>query len=121
MNALIPSRIAEIIFALLIGYAGVAWHFMNADGLAGAIPEYMPGSARIWVYITGAGFVLAAIAILTGIQKSLACYLLAAMLLVFVFTLHLKPAMEGNEASLLKDSAMAMCAILIGNNTSKNR
>lgn len=119
MKAFIPSRVAEIIFALLIGYAGVAWHFMNADGLSGMIPDYMPGSAKLWVYIAGAGFVLAAIAIITGIQKTLACYLLALMLLIFVFTLHLQPAMDGNSASLVKDCAMAIGAILIGNGSSK--
>jgi putative oxidoreductase len=119
MKALIPSRIAEIIFAVLIGYAGIAWHFMNADGLAGAIPDFLPGDPKIWVYITGAGFVLAAIAIITGILKTLACYLLAAMLLVFVFTIHLKN-FESNPSGLVKDLAMAMCAILIGNRSNGN-
>lgn len=119
MKALIPSRVAEIIFALLIGYVGIAWHFMNTDAMSGIVPEYMPGEPKIWVYITGAGFVLTAIAIITGIQKTFACYLLAAMLLIFVFTKHLQPALDGNEGNLIKDSAMAMCAILIGNNRAK--
>lgn len=119
MKPIIPSRIAEIIFALLMGYAGVMWHFKNASGMAGGIPDYMPGDPKIWVYVTGAGFVLAAIAIITGIQKTLACYLLAAMLLIFVFTKHLPAALDGNEGSLIKDSALAMCAILIGNRRAK--
>lgn len=115
MKPLVPSKAAEIVFALLIAYAGIAWHFMNTDTLAGMVPDYMPGDAKIWVYITGAGFVLAAIAIITGYQKTLACYLLAAMLLTFVFTKHLEPALNGDATHLVKDSAMAMCAILIGN------
>jgi hypothetical protein len=41
------------------------------------------------------------------------------MLLVFVFTLHLQPAMDGNLGNLLKDSALAMAAIIIGNISSK--
>jgi ABC-type tungstate transport system substrate-binding protein len=43
--------------------------------------------------------------------------LLAAMLLVFVFTLHLQPAMDGNPGQLLKDAGLAMAAIIIGNRT----
>lgn len=114
MKALIPSKIAEIIFALILIMFAFG-HFTKADDMAAYIPAYMPGSATIWVYVTGAGLGLPAIAIIFNIQKTLACYLLAAMLLVFVFTLHLKPAMDGDMGSLLKDTAMAMAAIIIGN------
>ena len=118
MKALFPTKFAEIIFALIL-LAFAYGHFANTDAMAAYIPDYMPGDASIWVYITGAALALAAIAIITGIQKTLACYLLAAMLLIFVFTLHLKPAMEGNMSSLLKDAAMAMAAIMIGNKAAK--
>ena len=119
MKALLPTKFAEIIFALIL-LAFAYGHFTNTDAMSGMIPEYMPGSASIWVYITGAGLALAAIAIITGIQKTLACYLLAAMFLIFVFTLHLQPAMDGNMSNLLKDTAMAMAAIMIGNKAAKS-
>lgn len=118
MKPFIPSKIAEWIYALAIAAFG-ANHFMKTDMMKGAVPDFMPGDASIWVYITGVGLILAAIAILIDQQKTLACYLLAAMLLVFVFTLHLKPAMDGNLGNLLKDTGLAMCAILIGNRGSK--
>ena len=118
MKALFPTRFAEIIYAFVL-LAFAYGHFANTDVMAGYIPDYLPGGANIWVYITGAGLALAAIAIITGIQKTLACYLLAAMLLIFVFTLHLQPAMDGNMGSLLKDTAMAMAAIMIGNKAAK--
>lgn len=118
MKALIPSKVAEVIFALAVGYFGVN-HFLHADGMVGMIPDYLPGDGKIWVYVAGAGLVLAAIAIITGILKTLACYLLAAELLLFVFMLHLQPFIDGNTGSFLKDLSMAMCAILIGNNSSK--
>lgn len=120
MKPLIPSKIAEIIFALVIGYFGVM-HFTSTDMLAGAVPSFMPGDAKTWVYVTGAGHILAAIAIITGIMKTLACYLLAIMLLIFVFTIHLKPAMDGNAGMLLKDTALAMAALLIGNRSSGSK
>ena len=119
MKPLIPTKIAEIIFALIL-IAFAYGHFSKADAMADYIPAYMPGDANIWVYVIGAALTLAAIAIITGIQKTLACYLLAVMLLVFVFTLHLEPAMDGNMSSLLKDTAMAMAAIIIGNNGAKS-
>ena len=119
MKALIPSKIAEIIFALCVGYFGVS-HFLNGDKMAGMIPDYLPGEGKIWVYIAGTALVLAAVAIITGIQKSLACNLLAVELLIFVFAIHLKPFLDGNAAGLLKDTSMAMCAILIANRGSKN-
>jgi putative oxidoreductase len=113
MKAFIPSKIAEIIFALIIGYFGVM-HFQNAGMMKGMVPSYMPGGGEIWVYVTGGALILAALAIITGMQKTLACYLLAALMLVFVVTLHVKN-FDTNPSGLLKDTAIAMAAILIGN------
>jgi uncharacterized membrane protein len=117
MKQLIPTRIAEILFSLAIGTFGVL-HFMHADMMKMMVPDYIPGGG-IWIYITGGGLIAAALAIILGMYKTLACYLLAAMLLIFVFTLHLKPAMDGNLGMLLKDTALAMAAIIIGNNADK--
>lgn len=116
MKKIFPTRFAEILFAFIMGFFGVM-HFMNADIMSGMIPEYMPGDGKIWVYLTGAVLLVAALAILINKLKTIACYLLAAMLLVFVFTLHLQPAMDGNPGQLLKDSGLAMAAIIIGNRT----
>ena len=118
MKSIIPTRVAEMLFALVIGTFGVQ-HFMHADMMGGMVPSFMPADAKIWVYVTGAGLILAAIAILINKFKMMACYLLALMLLIFVFTLHLKPAMDGNLGALLKDTGLAMVAIIIGNNSPK--
>ena len=117
MKQLIPSRIASIIYALVIGAFGVL-HFMHAEEMKGGVPDFIPGGIA-WIYITGACFILAAIAIIINKATRLACYLLAVMLLVFVFTIHLKLLVNGNYMNVLKDTAMAMAAILIGNNASK--
>jgi uncharacterized membrane protein YphA (DoxX/SURF4 family) len=117
MKPFIPSKLAEIVFALIIGYFGYL-HFKNVNMMAGMVPRYMPGDGKLWIYLSGSGFLLSAIAIITGFLKTAACYLLAAELLVIAFAIHLKPAMNHNPlntAMLLKDTAMAMCAILIGN------
>ena len=118
MNFTIPSRLAEIIYALIMAFFGVM-HFMNTDIMSGMVPEAVPGSGVLWIYVTGVGLLGAALAILVQVFKKPACYLLALMLLIFVFTIHLQPAMEGNAGNLLKDSALAMAAILIGNRVPK--
>lgn len=117
MRPFIPSRVAEIIFALTLIVFGIN-HLRAGEGMAGAVPTFIPGGV-IWVYITGAAFILAAIAIFINRYKTLACYLLALMLIIFVITIHL-PAISGDASgmaltSALKDTAIAMGAILIGN------
>ena len=117
MRPFIPSRIAEVIFALAMMVFGIN-HLRYASKMGGMIPDYMPGDGLIWVYVTGAAFILAAIAIFINRFKTLACYLLATMLIIFILAIHLKPAMDGNSMSLtnlLKDTCIAMGAILIGN------
>lgn len=113
MKSLVPSKIAEIIFALVFAYFGYL-HFKNADMMGNVVPKFFPGEGKIYIYLTGAGFISAAIAIITGFQKKLACYLLAAVLLIFVFTIHIK-TFKTNPSGFLKDIAMAMAAIIIGN------
>jgi uncharacterized membrane protein len=110
MKAFIPSKLPEVIFALIIAYFGY-WHFTHADTMGKAVPDYIPGPGSLWIYITGGVFVLAAIGILADIKKTLASYLFAAMLLLFAFTVHLH-----NHTDALKDAAIAMCALIVGNN-----
>jgi putative oxidoreductase len=117
MKPFIPSKFAEIVFALILAYFGYL-HFKNVNIMAGGVPDFFPGEGKIWIYVTGACFILAAIAIITDMQKTLGCYLLAAMLLVFVFTIHIKN-FEANPAGVLQDTAMAMAAIIIGNRGTK--
>lgn len=118
MKPFVPTRVAEIIYALMMATFG-AGHFMNTDKMSGFVPPSLPGDPSIWVYITGTALILAAIAIIINKYKTLACYLLAAMLLVFVFTIHLQPALNGDMGNLLKDSGLAMAAIIIGNHGSR--
>lgn len=108
MKAFFPVKLAEVIFALIIAYFGY-WHFTHADSMGRAIPGFIPGPGSLWIYITGAVFVLAAIGILADLKKTLACYLLAAMLLIFAFTVHLD-----NLVDAMKDAALAMAALIIG-------
>lgn len=109
------SRIASIVYALTIGIFGIN-HFRFGKGMGGMVPTWFPGDATIWVYLAGAGLILAAISIIINKYTKLACYLLAAMLLIFVLTMHLPSLLNGNETAItgvLKDTAMAMAALMI--------
>lgn len=114
MKPFIPTKIAEFFFAIVFMYYGYL-HFTNAAAMAAWVPKMFPGDGKIYIYLTGAGYVLAAIAIIINVQKTLACYLLAAVLLIFVFTIHLKN-FDTDSSGVLKDTAIAMAAIIIGNN-----
>lgn len=58
-------------------------HFLGVPAVAALVPKWLPPSQSFWAILTGAGFSLAGIAILTEILDVLAARLLAAQLLVF--------------------------------------
>jgi uncharacterized membrane protein len=69
MKSLLAARLAEIIFALAMGFFGIL-HFMNVDAMTGLIPDYIPGDGKVWIYITGAGLNAAALAIIINKFKT---------------------------------------------------
>lgn len=88
------------------------FHFMGAKDMAGMVP--IPGGA-IWVYLTGAAYVLAVVAMFIGRYDKLAMTLLGVLLLVYVFTIHVPGVMNAADeaagqagmTSLLKDLMIA--------------
>jgi putative oxidoreductase len=121
MKQLFPTRLAEILYAIAIGAFGLL-HFRSAgdEFFKKTVPSFIPGNPSIWIYITGAAFLLAAIAIIINKYKREACYSLAVMMIIFILTVHLGPAIHDyNFYQPLKDGGLAMAAIMIGNNASK--
>ncbi|MBC7866165.1 MAG: DoxX family membrane protein [Gloeobacteraceae cyanobacterium ES-bin-316] len=120
MNQLLPPSVLRVLFAIPFAVFG-AMHFVFADKMQGAVPAFIPGGV-IWVYVTGACLILAAIALIINKYAKLAAYLLGLMLLVFVLTIHLPALMGGDQnamQSLLKDFALMAAAMFIGNFSSK--
>jgi uncharacterized membrane protein len=122
MKSLLPTRIAEIIFGCTIGVFGLL-HFKSAsDAMAmKSVPAYMPGNPSLWIYITGAAFIIIAALIILNKFKKAACYSFAAIMFIFFVTVHL-PDLLVNKYNLsqpLKDIGLAMAAIIIGNSSSK--
>jgi putative oxidoreductase len=118
MNSITLTKAGIIIYALVIATFAVI-HFKNAGDMATAVPDYMPGGGKVWIYITGTGMILAAIAFLTGKYNRLAGILLATMLFIFVLTMHLPPILKGTGdkgfymSHLLKDTGLAAAALII--------
>jgi putative oxidoreductase len=115
MNNALIFKTGVILYALVIGFFGVN-HFLHASGMAGMVPGYMPGGGKLWIYITGTGMILAAIAFLTRKYVRIAGLLLAAMLIIFVLTIHLPGLNDGNQMAMtnaLKDTALAAAALII--------
>lgn len=99
----------KYMFAIPMAIFGI-FHFMNANGMAGMVPSYMPGGT-LWVYLTGAALVAAAVAIIIGKRAKMASQLLGFMLLLFALLIHLAQVINGNTdpsmGNLLKDVALA--------------
>ena len=80
-------RIARIIFGICLIYFGLAHHFYLANTVS-YIPAWLPPGQTFWAYATGAGHVLAGIAIISGVYARLGAMLLAAMFIVFSILVH---------------------------------
>jgi uncharacterized membrane protein YphA (DoxX/SURF4 family) len=80
--------------ALLFGGA----HFFYLNLTAPLVPQWLPPAPMFWAYATGAGFIAAGVALLTGIQARLAAILLTAMFGCFAVLVHL-PLVLAHPAS----------------------
>lgn len=117
MNTLLG--LGKYLFALPFAIFGL-FHFMGAEGMAGMVP--LPGGI-IWVYLTGVGLIAAAVSIIIGKMDKLATFLLGVMMLAFVFLVHMKGAMAGDQMAmpgLLKDLALAGAAWLYAGHLAKD-
>ncbi|MGE4169827.1 MAG: DoxX family protein [Candidatus Margulisiibacteriota bacterium] len=110
------STAGRVLYAIPMGIFGVE-HFMYAKMMTGIVPSYFP-HPTVWIYLTGAGLIAACISILINKHTKLACLALAAMLAVFILTLHI-PGLSSPEhmqmslISLLKDVALIGGALII--------
>lgn len=101
--------IGKFMYAIPMAIFGL-FHFMSASDMAGMVPSFIPGGV-IWVYLTGAALIAAAVAIIIGKKAKMATQLLGLMLLLFALLIHLVSVMNGNMqpamGMLLKDMALA--------------
>ena len=116
------SRIAVIILGIVLICFGL-YHFISPQTLVNFVPAFLPGGT-IWIYITGAAFILAGLAFILHKQVRLAGYLLALLLVIFVVTIHLPNYLNSGDPGLrqiafvnvLKDTALAAFALYLASN-----
>jgi uncharacterized membrane protein len=119
MKNFISTRVAIILFAFIIGLFG-ANHFLNATDMASNVPSFLPFPKAL-VYISGTGFLLAAVAFIINRYVKIAGYLLAVLLLIIVFSVDVPGMINSHDlhirmlfvTNMLKDAALAMAAIII--------
>jgi uncharacterized membrane protein len=122
MNQHAISRTAIYILSIVMIVFGIN-HFLHPKDMLLFVPAFVPGGI-IWVYIVGIAFILAALAFIINRQVKLAAYFLAALLFIFVLTIHLPNFLHAGDKdmqqlafiNLLKDSALAAFALHIASN-----
>lgn len=127
MNEHFISRSAVYLLSIVMIVFGV-YHFLQPKMMLIYVPDWVPGGL-VWVYFTGAAFILASLAFLTNKMVKLAGYLLAALLLVFVLTIHLPNYLNAGDiemqrqafVNLLKDTAIMAFALFIASNAVHQR
>lgn len=77
------AKIASFIFGAFAIIFGVVHFTSPFSSVAALVPKWLPPNQLFWAHFTGAAFILAGIAILSGICDILAARLLTAMLAVF--------------------------------------
>lgn len=113
------SRIAIWLLAIVMIIFGIM-HFTNPNDMLNYVPLYLPRGI-VWVYLVGIAFILAAIAFITNRYISLAGYMLAIILALFVVLIHIPNHLNSGDPALrqlalinaLKDTAIAGFAMYI--------
>ena len=119
MTQRLISKIAIYLLSAIMIIFGI-YHFQQPRSMLVFVPDNLPGGIT-WVYVVGVAFILAAVSFITGKFVKITAYLLAALLIVFVLTVHLSNYREAGDAEMkqnafiqiLKDLALAAFALHI--------
>jgi len=103
------GRLAFGVCALVFGGA----HFVYMNLTAPLVPKWLPPTQAFWGYATGAGFVAAGVAILSGVQARLAAILVTAMLASFGLLVN-EPMLLADHSSHWNWSESAVNLAVLG-------
>jgi uncharacterized membrane protein len=121
------SRLAIWLLAIIMIIFGIH-HFRHPKDMLVYVPSYIPGGI-VWVYFVGIAFILAGLAFIVNRFVSLAGYLLAVLLLIFVIIIHWPNYHGAGDAemrqmafvNMLKDTALAAFALYVAVNAKHQR
>ena len=112
----LTGKLARFIFAFPFAVFGIL-HFMNASQMQNMIEKWP--MAEVLVYITGAGLIAAAVAIVINKHVRLASLLLAALLTIIIIVIHIPGMGNGTETmqmamtNALKDIGLIGGALIL--------
>jgi putative oxidoreductase len=115
----IVSRIAIYLLSIVLITFGV-FHFIMPYDLLVYVPDFLPGGIR-WAYFTGGAFILVGVSFLTNQYVKIASYLLSALMLIFILSIHVPNAINAADETyrkfallnVLKDTAIMGFALHI--------
>ena len=115
----IISRMAIYTLSVVLIIFGI-FHFMYPRDLLVYVPSSLFGGI-VWAYLVGGTFILVGISFMTNQYVKFTGYLLALMLLIFIFTIHLPNFLNAGDKdmrqlamiSILKDLAIAGFAMYL--------
>ena len=110
------TTIGRILFALPFGIFGLN-HFLMVDFFTGMLTSFIPGTS-FTIILTGIALIAASISIIIKKYIKLSCILLAALLLIFILTIHIPQLFDPAKkmlalVALLKDTALMGGALMI--------
>lgn len=111
------SRAAIYLLAIVLIIFGI-FHFLYPRDLLVFIPSYLVGGI-FWAYLLGAAFILTGVSFLTNQYVKTTGYLLGALLVIFILTIHLPNCLNAGDKemrqfaliNILKDTAILGFAV----------
>lgn len=127
MNQHILSRIAIFLLSIVLIVFGIE-HFVHPRNMLIYVPAWIPGGLT-WVYVVGVACILVAISFMINRMVKVTAYVLALLLLSFVFGVHLPNYLDAGDPeyrqlaflNVLKDTALAAFALYIAANARHQR
>jgi len=115
----IISRISIYSLAVILIISGI-FHFVKPHDLIIYVPSFLP-LGNMWTYLVGSAYIIVGISFITNRLVKFTAYLLAVLLIFFVFAIHLPNALNAGDVSMrtqafinfIKDSAIACFALHI--------
>jgi len=105
-----------LIGRVVFGLCALVWggaHFKYMNMTAPLVPKWLPPSQVFWGYTTGVCFILAGIALVTGVKARLAAILLTMMIAVFAVLIH-TPTLIADHKSIFNWNESAVNFALVG-------
>lgn len=118
-NHHVVTRVAIFMLSAVLIVFGI-FHFLYPRDLLVYVPLWLVGGI-VWAYIVGTAFILVGLSFLTNQYVKFTSYLLAALLIFFILTIHLPNFLNAGDKemrqfaliNILKDTAITGFALHI--------